>query len=89
MGELPTTLPDKDVYQELAEQAVDTNDIVTLREMAQGDLASVAVKPEGGKPFEVTAIGSEKFSELAKSDPDAVKAAMAINSDDWHTDNKE
>ncbi|MGV9002319.1 MAG: hypothetical protein ACOH18_05195 [Candidatus Saccharimonadaceae bacterium] len=85
-NELPSTLPDKDAYSDLLEQATSTEDIVTLREMAQGDLASVAITPENSSPITVTAIGSEKFSELSQVDPKAVQAAMAVHSEDWHTE---
>lgn len=92
MSELPSTLPEREVYQELIEEAKDTDDVKTLREMARADLASVAtpvtIKAEGGETIDVTAIGSEKFSELAKVDKDTLNHAMAVHSDGWQNEQK-
>ena len=83
MGELPTALPEKEVYNDLIEQSTTPEDIVALREMAQSDLAKVSITSESGQTSEVTNIGTEKFSELTTVDPEALKAAQAVNSDTW------
>lgn len=97
MSELPTTLPDKEAYQELAAEAPTTEEIVTLREMAQADLAQaslqseqVTITAESGEKVDVTAIGQERFAELQQKqlDPEAVQAAMAVNSDGWQSEEK-
>jgi len=88
------TTPNIDEYDQLAnELATDTNDIVTVREMWQADkaqsaLGSVSIKAEGGQPLEVTSIGSQKFSELAQTDPTNLSNAMATTSEGWRTEEK-
>src|SRR5690606_25925759 len=88
----PNSLED---FNKIVEETAKTQeDIIETREMAlrlggkTNKLGKVAIFPEGGEPFEVTAIGSEKFSELVQTDPEVVAAAMAVNSDSWQNENK-
>lgn len=91
MSEVVVSQEDKKILDELAEVATDTNDIVTLREIAAdlgSQATSITVTAEGGEKVEVTNIGSTKFSELTAVDPDVLKAATAVNSQNWQNEQK-
>lgn len=93
--ETTTTPLDKDqfdAYQDLAKEAQSTEDLVTLREMAEQDTGTenhtIEVKGEDGEvqTVPVTDIGKDvlqKTVEVKSNEP-----GVAQYGEDWHTEEK-
>ena len=90
-------LPDKETYDELAKEAKSREEILALREMAQGDIAHTATASfnQGGDQDTtstevITSIGKEKLADVHEKTMNAYQPdeVVAPASQDWHTDEK-
>ena len=77
-----------EAYKELATEATSTEDLATLREMAEQDTGApshqIEVKDENGEiqTVEVTDIGKGALQHVINKD------ALAVHSEDWHNEEK-